>query len=226
LKVGHDPDFEFGKSGLTQYFSRFFHACCGVVAVVVVRPPETYCILIDGARRAAFRDSHRRAQLDFEDAEAFFAWIESSGSVFAPMTSCPAEYNVVALYRLIDSDRHTAAEQVVTTDATIATATPSNLPVEAKEALHFNARSKLHEDLLKENVRLVEALKAATAAGFVMPASISTSTTQKVNSSAMMSPDLPRLVERECQGASTGLHLTSEEDDVDLNEWVVHFASS
>jgi len=177
MSVGHNTDFEFGKVGLVQYFQPLF-SVCEMTAVVVVRPPETYCIVIHADGRAAFRDSHRRTQLDFEDSEAFFTWLENDASVFAGMAACPAEYNCVALHRLINSCPKSGGRQGVSTDAK--PWTPSI--VKRTDASDSQTNSERCEHLLKENARLVKALQAATAAGFVMPGHISENTRQSKNS--------------------------------------------
>jgi len=235
LNVGHNMDFGFGKVGLGQYFQRLFSTCIGVTAVVVVRPPETYCILIDGAGRAAFRDSHRRAQMDFKDPEGFFAWLGSNCSVFAAVPSCPTECNTIALYRLIDSDYNTPVEEAVTTDTrsqapSVTTTAASSVRVEVGEAPDSGTCSKLYEDLLNENARLVEILQAATAAGFVMPACISKNIMQPANSTAVspdlpVSPDIPVLCTQERQGETTPVQPPSKQDDNDdiESDWLVDF---
>jgi len=229
LNVGHNIDFDFGKIGLGQYFQHLFSTCIGVTAVVVVRPPETYCILIDRAGRAAFRDSHRRAQLDFKDPEGFFTWLGSDCSVFAAMASCPTECNAVALYRLIHSHWNTPVGEAVTTDTqsqapSVTTAAPLTMRVEAGEVPDPGTCSKLYEDLLNENARLVEILQAATSAGFVMPVHTGENIVQPGNST-VVAPDLPVLSKKECQGQPAPVHPSSKQDDNDDIEghWVLDF---
>lgn len=121
-----------------------------MTAVVVVRPPETYCILIHENGRAAFRDSHRRTQLDFEDSEAFFTWLENDAYVFAGMATCPVEYNSVALHRLINSCQNSGSRKGVSKDAK--PCTPSIVRrADASESQTHSERCEINENTRQSN---------------------------------------------------------------------------
>eukprot|EP00730_Choanoeca_flexa_P019639 TRINITY_DN9602_c0_g1_i3.p2 TRINITY_DN9602_c0_g1~~TRINITY_DN9602_c0_g1_i3.p2 ORF type:complete len:152 (+),score=21.64 TRINITY_DN9602_c0_g1_i3:995-1450(+) len=66
-------------------------------ALVITRPPETYCLIRAHTGQIMFRDSHRRKQTDFADKRAFAAWLEKDQTFTAPMDGCPLVMNQLAI---------------------------------------------------------------------------------------------------------------------------------
>eukprot|EP01147_Barroeca_monosierra_P003633 gene3633-6212_t len=76
-------------------------------ALVVIRPPETYCVLKTAENRVYWRDSHRRKQTDFDSTasllfgtcsfskriDAFRHWLESDGIFTVPLKGLPLTMN-------------------------------------------------------------------------------------------------------------------------------------
>eukprot|EP00038_Savillea_parva_P010218 m.188692 g.188692 ORF g.188692 m.188692 type:complete len:437 (+) comp17517_c0_seq1:194-1504(+) len=97
---------EVGKEGLcTALESTFQHVPPDAgIAVVVTRPPETYCIgrSQDGPT-LYFRDSHRKRQFDFVDSDALVSWIRLEKSYFTPSPEAPPLHNMVGLYTITAS---------------------------------------------------------------------------------------------------------------------------
>lgn len=69
--LGENAYKRTGKDGLleciTRVFKRSEKADTLEVAIVITRPPETYCVVQAEFGNVYFRDSHRRKQRDFQD---------------------------------------------------------------------------------------------------------------------------------------------------------------
>lgn len=97
-----------GLQGLAEAFEAIFK-CWGDggdthrVGVVLTRPPESYVVLRGDDPRIFFRDSHRQTQRDFSTIDVFLKWLKVEVALFTPMTSCPAENNMVALWVLAET---------------------------------------------------------------------------------------------------------------------------
>lgn len=105
--VGLSAEFLPGREGLCSYFRNVF-AVGARSAVVVVKPPETWCIVSDTDGRIALRDSHRRTQFDFEHLESFQSWLlkdhAPSNMFFGASVKCGLESNLVELYHVTSAD--------------------------------------------------------------------------------------------------------------------------
>eukprot|EP00036_Acanthoecidae_sp_10tr_P008312 CAMPEP_0182918902 /NCGR_PEP_ID=MMETSP0105_2-20130417/2361_1 /TAXON_ID=81532 ORGANISM="Acanthoeca-like sp., Strain 10tr" /NCGR_SAMPLE_ID=MMETSP0105_2 /ASSEMBLY_ACC=CAM_ASM_000205 /LENGTH=637 /DNA_ID=CAMNT_0025056025 /DNA_START=159 /DNA_END=2071 /DNA_ORIENTATION=- len=74
------------------------------LAIVVTRPPETYCIVRGNkGEKVYFRDSHRKRQYDFDDVKQLQQWIELEKSYFVPSPNSPGYHNMVGLYTVCNS---------------------------------------------------------------------------------------------------------------------------
>jgi hypothetical protein len=76
------------------------------VAVVVTRPPETYCICRGPDSDTIYmRDSHRRRQFDFDGVASLLEWVRLEKSYFVPQPESPEEFNLIGLYSVTPTVR-------------------------------------------------------------------------------------------------------------------------
>ncbi len=100
-----------GTAGLVPTLRRALEASS---AVVVTRPPETWAVTLERAEgedagqdkvdgggelkgAVRLRDSHRLAQLDFDDLGAFLSWVAVDRAFFAAVPSTGVEMNSVSV---------------------------------------------------------------------------------------------------------------------------------
>ena len=99
-----------GKEGLVLTLRKAFQEC---QALVITRPPETWAVTLEieklpteqaqadcsGAPTGIvrLRDSHRRAQLDFESLGAFLSWVTADRAFFAAVPSTGIDMNSVSI---------------------------------------------------------------------------------------------------------------------------------
>ena len=100
-----------GTAGLVPTLRRALEASS---AVVVTRPPETWAVTLERGRgesvgqdktdgsselngKVRLRDSHRLAQLDFDDLGAFLSWVAVDRAFFAAVPSTGVEMNSVSI---------------------------------------------------------------------------------------------------------------------------------
>lgn len=105
---GHSAELPVGKDGLIAYVRTLFNSG-RYEGVVVVRPPESYSLFLAPSGKAFFRDSHRRAQIDFTCFASLIDWLTQDTSYFQPFAKLPAQTNVVGFFRAVASREASAS---------------------------------------------------------------------------------------------------------------------
>ena len=113
--LGPDAHPNLGNEGLREALSLLFASSSGgekrggmdhSVAVVVTRPPETYCICRGPDSDTIYmRDSHRRRQFDFDGVASLLEWVRLEKSYFVPQPESPEEFNLIGLYSVTPTVR-------------------------------------------------------------------------------------------------------------------------
>ena len=86
---------EIGKHGLIPTLRDILTIS---IALVITRPPETWSVTLDkNSGIVRLRDSHRKAQIDFEDVNSFLSWVSIDRAFFAAVPSSSADFNSVAI---------------------------------------------------------------------------------------------------------------------------------
>ena len=86
---------EIGKHGLIPTLRDILTIS---TALVITRPPETWSVTLDkNSGIVRLRDSHRKAQIDFEDVDSFLSWVSIDRAFFAAVPSSSADFNSVSI---------------------------------------------------------------------------------------------------------------------------------
>lgn len=88
------------------------------VAVVVIRPPESYVLVKGSGPQIHFRDSHRQTQHNFDNLSSLLEWVPTHPSYFRPVTNAEVGlddmHNLVALHSIASTVKSDIASATLT----------------------------------------------------------------------------------------------------------------